>query len=131
MADSAETVKADALAWPERAAALKVVDTESYTGASEMLKGIKALRNKIAEVFDKHIKAAHEAHKGLGEGEGRRRGAADHGRGAIAGVGSRTGGTGTHSARGEKRLGEIARQAEEKRRLEEAAAVLEAEALED
>lgn len=49
----------------DQAKALKVVDTTSYLAAGELWKSIKALRVKVADTFDKSIKAAHELHKGL------------------------------------------------------------------
>lgn len=63
--DNSAEMKAEALSWPQRAAALKVIDDGRYVEASEMLKGIKALRLRIAETFDPHIRRAHEAHKAL------------------------------------------------------------------
>ena len=56
-------LESKALAWPDQARALKVVDTATYTEAGEMLRGIKALRNEIAESCDPVISAAHKAHK--------------------------------------------------------------------
>jgi hypothetical protein len=58
-------VTEQALTWPDRARGAAVVDAESYGRASELLKGIKALRQEIAETFDPHIKRAHEAHRAL------------------------------------------------------------------
>ena len=43
----------------------KIATTEQYELAGDRLRGIKALRQKIAETFDQHIKRAHEAHKAL------------------------------------------------------------------
>jgi len=58
-------VTQQALTWPERARGACVVDAESYTRASELLKGIKALRQEIADVFNPHVQRAHEAHRAL------------------------------------------------------------------
>ena len=44
---------------------LMVIDSVSYVAAGELWKAIKAIRVKIADTFDKSIKAAHELHKGL------------------------------------------------------------------
>jgi hypothetical protein len=55
----------EALAWPDKAAALVITTAESYTGAAELLKAIKGLRAKIAETFGPHIKRAFDAHKAL------------------------------------------------------------------
>ena len=61
----AAEVTQTALTWPARAEALRVVDDETYANAADMLKGIKALRNTIADTFDKHIATAHAQHKAL------------------------------------------------------------------
>ena len=61
----AQEVETEALTWPDRARALIITDTPSCVIAADTLKGIKALRVRIAETFDPHIRAAHEAHKGL------------------------------------------------------------------
>lgn len=55
----------DALAWPDRARAVVITNDDSYQTACGLLLGIKELRKKVADTFDKHIKAAHEAHKAL------------------------------------------------------------------
>lgn len=60
-----DTVKNEALTWPQRARAAAITSIESYTAAAELLKAIKALRVKIAETFDPHVKRAHEAHRAL------------------------------------------------------------------
>lgn len=54
-----------ALTFPDQARALRIADAESYQGACDFLKGVKALRTEIAETFEPHIKRAHEAHKAL------------------------------------------------------------------
>lgn len=64
-AQGREKVRTEALSWPERAAALQVVDAPSYTAGGELLKAIKALRQTIADTFDPHVRRAHEAHKAL------------------------------------------------------------------
>lgn len=43
----------------------KVSTPAQYEDAGAKLKAIKALRQKIADTFDSHIKRAHEAHKAL------------------------------------------------------------------
>ena len=60
-----DVVRAEALTWPEQARALAIVDAPSYNGAAGLLKAIKALRAKIAETFQPHVKRAHEAHTAL------------------------------------------------------------------
>ena len=63
--DNSEAVKSEALAWPDRARALRITDEASYVEGGELLKAIKALRNKIAQTFDDHIKRAFELHRAL------------------------------------------------------------------
>lgn len=63
--EDAATVMTEALSWPEKAMALKVTSVETCERAAEMLLGIKALRKKVAETFDPHIKRAYEAHRAL------------------------------------------------------------------
>jgi actin-related protein len=60
-----DVVRAEALDWPSKARALAIIDVPSYNGAGQLLIGIKSLRKQIGEVFDKHISAAFQAHKGL------------------------------------------------------------------
>lgn len=126
---AALAVRSDALAWPEKATALKVVDDATYGLAADWLKGIKALRNKIADVFDGHIRRAHEAHKALVKEKADAEAPL-----AIAETTLKRSLVDYQQEQErkriaeEKRLAEIARQEAEKRQLEEAAA-LEAEAL--
>ena len=54
-----------ALAFPDQARALRIVDAASYERACEFLKAIKALRTEIADTFDPHIRRAYEAHRAL------------------------------------------------------------------
>ena len=49
----------------ERAKAIAITDTASYTDAAEFVKSIKAVRGRIAETFDPLIKSAHATHKAL------------------------------------------------------------------
>lgn len=112
----------EALAWPERAAALAITTPESYVSAGELLKGIKALRAKIAETFDPHIKRALEAHRAL---VAERRAAEDP---LTAAEGVIKGKLVAYDAEQERlrrleeqRVREEARRQEEIRRLEEAA----------
>lgn len=58
-------VATEAVSWPDRARALAVTTPETYSLAAEMLLGIKALRRKIADTFDPHIKRAYDVHRGL------------------------------------------------------------------
>lgn len=113
-----------ALTWPQRAGALAIASPATYTEAGEMLKGIKALRKEVDAAFDPIITAAHAAHREacsqkkraetpLAEAETILK------RGLIA--------YDTEQDRlrreEERRLQELARQAEETRRLDEAAAL--------
>lgn len=59
------TATEQALAYPDRARALRIVDAAGYQAACEFLKGVKALRTEITETFEPHIKRAHEAHRAL------------------------------------------------------------------
>jgi hypothetical protein len=125
-----EEVKSEALAWPERAAALKVTDAESYTAGGELLKAIKALRNRIADTFDTHIKRAHEAHKALVKEKADAEAPLTQAEGTIKrALIAYTEAEERKRREEERRLAEEARKAEEARRLEEAAA-LEAMAVE-
>lgn len=58
-------VRERALTWPEQARRAVVRDGETYSAAAELLKGIKALRQEIADTFDPHIRRMHDAHKAL------------------------------------------------------------------
>lgn len=60
-----QAVTSEALTWPQKAKALVVKTAEAYTQAGELLKGIKALRAKVAETFDSHIQRAFQAHRAL------------------------------------------------------------------
>lgn len=60
-----DDVVTEALSWPDRARRVQILDALSYTGACELLKGIKALRQKIADTFDPHVKRAYESHRAL------------------------------------------------------------------
>lgn len=60
-----DTVTTEAMSWPDRARAVVVTTAEQYVVGADLLKGIKALRTKIAETFDPHVRRAHEAHKAL------------------------------------------------------------------
>lgn len=56
-------VESKALALPERARALRIIDTPSFQAAGAMLVDIKGLRAEIDAAFDPTISAAHNAHK--------------------------------------------------------------------
>lgn len=47
------------------AKAFKIATAQQFTDAGEKLKGIMALKKRISDVFDPHIKRAHDAHKSL------------------------------------------------------------------
>ena len=61
--DNSASVKEEALTWPQRAQRLEIVDNATYTEAAEMLKGIKALRGRVREIFGSIKAKAHEAWK--------------------------------------------------------------------
>jgi len=50
---------------PQLATELVISDQAGYERAGSLLTSIKAIRKKIADTFDPHIKAAHDAHKRL------------------------------------------------------------------
>lgn len=58
-------LETQALTWPEKARAVKIVDQQSYTTGAEMLVGIKTLRKEIDATFDPAIEKAHQAHKAI------------------------------------------------------------------
>lgn len=58
-----DRVLEQALTWPDRARAVRIVDLESYRIASGMLLGIKDLRHEVDEGYDKIIRKAFEAHR--------------------------------------------------------------------
>lgn len=122
--DNSDAVTNEALAWPDRARAVVITNDESYTKAAELLKGIKALRGKIAETFDPHIERAHKAHKALV----REKSAAEAPLTEAEGIVKRSLVTYQQEqdriVRDEaRRIEEESRRAEETRRLEEAAAL--------
>lgn len=124
-----DAVRAEALAWPDRAAALAIVDDGSYRSAADMLIGIKSLRTAIAATFDAHIARAYQSHKALVKEKADAEAPLTQAETTI----KRALVTYTEAQERirqaeERRLAEIARQAEEDRRMAEAAA-LEAEAL--
>ncbi len=48
-----------------KARSLTIATPAQYEEAGSLLQGIKALRKRVGEFFDPHIKRAHEAHKAL------------------------------------------------------------------
>lgn len=60
-----QELAAEASGFLTAARGFKITSAEQYELAGARLKGIKALREKIATTFDPHIKRAHEAHKAL------------------------------------------------------------------
>jgi len=56
-------VEIRALALPEKARLLRIIDNPTMQAAGVMLTDIKALRAEISAIFDPTIKAAHNAHK--------------------------------------------------------------------
>lgn len=61
--NSSSEIKEKALALPDQAKAIRIVDPWSYTVAADFLKGVKSLRAEVAAAFDPIIKSAHDAHK--------------------------------------------------------------------
>lgn len=60
-----QALTAQVVSWPDRAKRTAVTDGPSYEAAAELLKAIKSLRAEVDTTFDKHIKSAHGAWKGL------------------------------------------------------------------
>lgn len=58
-----QAVTEQALAWPDRARAIRIVDAESYRFAGEMLLGIKALRKEVDATFDPNIRRWLDGHR--------------------------------------------------------------------
>lgn len=120
----ASGVRSEALTWPERARAVTVRDTGTYLTACELLKGIKALRQKIADTFDPHIKRAFEAHRALCREKADAEAPLTQAERILKDA---TTAYDTEQERrrreDERRLAEDARRQEEQRRLEEAAAL--------
>ena len=65
LASEGSRVTQRALSMPEQARALRIATPASYERACDFLKGIKALRQEIADTFDPHIKRAFDAHRAL------------------------------------------------------------------
>jgi hypothetical protein len=61
----AAAIVSEALTFPDRARAIVIRDQASYDAACEFVRGVKALRVKIADTFRPHIKRADEAHSAL------------------------------------------------------------------
>ena len=123
-ARESEVVREEALSWPDRARAVPVVDNESYVVAAELLKGIKALRRRIGEVFDPHVTRAHEAHKALVREKKDAEAPLTEAEGLIKrALVTYTEDQERARRAEEQRLREDARRREEQRRLEEAAAL--------
>lgn len=122
--EQTKEARAQALTWPEKAGALRILDAATYERAAAMLLDIKALRGQVNEAFDPIIADAHRVH----------RTACDKKREAesplLEAERVLKGAMGTWHADQERirrdeerRLQEDARQREEQRRLEEAAAL--------
>jgi len=65
LTEAQRSVSTQALTWPEQAAAIRVVDEQTYTMAGTMLRGVKGLMKEADNVFDPAVKKAHEAHKAI------------------------------------------------------------------
>jgi hypothetical protein len=61
-----DIVTAEALTWPDHAAALTVTDAASYMTAADFVKGIKAMRRKVESAFGPIVQKAHAAWKEAG-----------------------------------------------------------------
>lgn len=121
---NAEDVRTEALTWPERAAATRIADGVTYTNACELLKGIKALRGRIGETFDPHIRRALEAHRALVKEKGDAEAPLTEAERTLKrAIGDYDMEQERLRQEEERRQREVLRQQEEARRLEEAAAL--------
>lgn len=119
-----ETVAAEALTWPDRARAVVITDTPSYLAAAELLRGIKALRGKVADTFTPLRQKAHAAWKAVCAAQDAADAPLTEAEGVIK-LALRDWDTAQERVRQAEaaRLAELARQAEADRRLAEAAAL--------
>lgn len=120
----------EAQTWPDRARAVRIVDSRTYEVAADMLLGIKALRTQIGADLDPLIKSAYEHHRDLVAFKRKSDDPLAEAEGIIKG-GLKTYDEEQERLRQEeeRRLQEIARKEAEDRALAEAAA-LEREAVE-
>jgi hypothetical protein len=112
------------MAWPQRAAAVSVLDDAAFGVAGNLLLDIKALQKQIGETFDPHIARAVQAHKALLAEKRKHTDPLD--RAEVVLKASMVAYDAERRRRQEeeaRKLREIARQAEETRRLDEAAAL--------
>jgi len=58
-----QRIEQQALAWPDRAAAVAITDQWSYNAAVELLRAVKGLRDEAESHHRPMIEAAHKAHK--------------------------------------------------------------------
>lgn len=122
--DNSDQVRTEAMAWPDRARAVVIVDDVSYVRAAELTKAIKALRGRIADTFDPHIKMAHDAHKALVRAKADAEAPLTEAEGVLKRTLVAYQEEQEVIRRAEaRRLEEEARRAEESRRLDEAAAL--------
>lgn len=63
MAALLEEIAAEAVTWPVKARALRIVSDVAYQAAAQMLLGIKALRSKVDEAHDPNISRWNKGHK--------------------------------------------------------------------
>lgn len=57
------TLKQEALSWPEKAKAITITDNASYTAAGELVKEVVAMRKRVQDHHKPIKDAAHKAHK--------------------------------------------------------------------
>lgn len=119
-----DTVIDQALSWPQRAKALTILTAATYDEAGEMLRGIKALRKEIDATFTPIITKAHDAHKEACAQKKRAEAPLAEAEAILKQglIGYQTVQEQIRQA-DERRLQAIARQEEETRRLDEAAAL--------
>lgn len=122
--DPQQVVTEKALTWPERAKAVQITSSETYTQSAELLLAIRALRNEVNQAFDPIIADAHKAHKTACDQKRRAETPLLEAETIIKrGLVAYTTEQDRKRRAEESRLREIQRQEEETRRLNEAAAL--------
>lgn len=122
--ENSSEMRAEALTWPERARAAQITCDDEYERAASLLKGIKALRQRIADTFNPHIDRAHKAHKALVQEKATAEAPLTEAESILKRTLVTYQQEQDRKAREEaRRLEDEARRAEETRRLEEAAAI--------
>lgn len=122
--EQTKAAREQALTWPEKARALRILDALGYERAAAMLLEIKALRGQVNEAFDPIITDANRVHKtACGKKREAEQPLVDAELVLKSAMGDWHREQERHRVAEQRRLEEEARQREEARRLEEAAAL--------